>query len=140
MADRQPNCLQVDADFYFKIDDDVAVNVDALADYLDERRTQGNLYLVSVWMAGCGWSDRSHLWLVTLVRACTGRFFKAICVAPILARMLNAVLKSWRPRACQPFPRLCSAAACMLFVESLRCLIYGTWLPAGLHEVWSGAH
>ena len=47
MADRRPCCLQVDADFYFKIDDDVAVNVDALADYLDERRTQGNLYLVS---------------------------------------------------------------------------------------------
>ena len=59
VADRQPNCLQVDADFYFKIDDDVAVNVDALADYLDERRTQGNLYLVSVPMAGCGWSDCS---------------------------------------------------------------------------------
>ena len=50
MPDRQPHCLQVDADFYFKIDDDVAVNVDALADYLDERRTQGNLYLVSVRM------------------------------------------------------------------------------------------
>ena len=37
---------KIDADFYFKIDDDVAVNVDALADYLDARRTQGNLYLV----------------------------------------------------------------------------------------------
>ena len=38
---------KIDADFYFKVDDDVAVNVDALADYLDARRTQGNLYLVS---------------------------------------------------------------------------------------------
>ena len=38
---------KIDADFYFKIDDDVAVNVDALADYLDARRSQGNLYLVS---------------------------------------------------------------------------------------------
>lgn len=38
---------KIDADFYFKIDDDVAVNVDALADYLDAHRTQGNLYLVS---------------------------------------------------------------------------------------------
>ena len=47
-ADRQSTHPQVDADFYFKIDDDVAVNVDALADYLDERRTQGNLYLVSI--------------------------------------------------------------------------------------------
>jgi hypothetical protein len=35
-----------DADFYFKIDDDVAVNVYAMADYLAARRTQGNLYLV----------------------------------------------------------------------------------------------
>ena len=59
MADRQPTCLQVDADFYFKIDDDVAVNVDALADYLDERRTQGNLYLVRDQMAGCGCSGCS---------------------------------------------------------------------------------
>ncbi len=39
---------KIDADFYFKIDDDVAVNVDALADYLDAHRTQGNLYLVSM--------------------------------------------------------------------------------------------
>jgi Galactosyltransferase len=37
-----------DADFYFKIDDDVAVNVYAMADYLAARRTQGNLYLVSL--------------------------------------------------------------------------------------------
>lgn len=37
---------KIDADFYFKIDDDVAVNVDALAHYLRERRTQGNLYVV----------------------------------------------------------------------------------------------
>lgn len=36
----------IDADFYFKIDDDVGVNVPALAEYLEERRTQGNLYLV----------------------------------------------------------------------------------------------
>eukprot|EP00887_Chlorella_sp_A99_P003159 scaffold9.g3159.t1 len=36
---------KVPADFYFKIDDDVAVNVDALADYLEERRGQGNLYM-----------------------------------------------------------------------------------------------
>lgn len=28
----------------------------------------------------------------------------------------------------------------MLFVEALRCLTSGAWLPAGLHEVWSGAH
>ena len=35
-----------DADFYFKIDDDVAVNVDALANYLAAKRNQGNLYLV----------------------------------------------------------------------------------------------
>ncbi|EFN59688.1 hypothetical protein CHLNCDRAFT_133227 [Chlorella variabilis] len=35
----------VHADFYFKIDDDVAVNVQALSDYLRERRQQGNLYL-----------------------------------------------------------------------------------------------
>ena len=35
-----------DADFYFKIDDDVAVNVDAMAAYLQTKRNQGNLYLV----------------------------------------------------------------------------------------------
>ena len=38
---------KIDADFYFKVDDDVAVNVDALADYLEAHRTQGNLYMVS---------------------------------------------------------------------------------------------
>ena len=37
---------KIDADFYFKVDDDVAVNVDAMAQYLGERRSQGNLYLV----------------------------------------------------------------------------------------------
>ena len=36
---------KIDADFYFKIDDDVAVNVDAMATYLTQRRNQGNLYL-----------------------------------------------------------------------------------------------
>lgn len=36
-----------DADFYFKIDDDVAVNIDAMANYLNAKRNQGNLYLVS---------------------------------------------------------------------------------------------
>ena len=40
-----------DADFYFKIDDDVAVNVDAMATYLQAKRNQGNLYLVSNHMA-----------------------------------------------------------------------------------------
>jgi hypothetical protein len=35
-----------DADFYFKIDDDVAVNIDAMATYLAAKRNQGNLYLV----------------------------------------------------------------------------------------------
>ncbi len=35
-----------DADFYFKIDDDVAVNIDAMAAYLAAKRNQGNLYLV----------------------------------------------------------------------------------------------
>ena len=47
---------KIEADFYFKIDDDVAVNVDALADYLDARRSQGNLYLV-----GLHQSVSSHL-------------------------------------------------------------------------------
>ena len=37
---------KIDADFYFKVDDDVAVNVAALTGYLQQRRTQGNLYLV----------------------------------------------------------------------------------------------
>lgn len=34
------------AHFYFKVDDDVAVNVEALTAYLNERRGQGNLYMV----------------------------------------------------------------------------------------------
>lgn len=37
---------RVDADFYFKVDDDVAMNVGAMAEYLQSKRTQGNLYLV----------------------------------------------------------------------------------------------
>ena len=37
---------RVDADFYFKVDDDVAMNVGAMAEYLQAKRTQGNLYLV----------------------------------------------------------------------------------------------
>eukprot|EP00891_Asterochloris_glomerata_P007456 jgi/Astpho2/7456/e_gw1.00114.96.1_t len=52
---------KVDADFYFKIDDDVAVNVDALADYLDERRTQGNLYLGCM-KSGQVLTDRRYKW------------------------------------------------------------------------------
>lgn len=35
----------IDAHFYFKVDDDVAINVDALAGYLRERQSQPNLYL-----------------------------------------------------------------------------------------------
>ena len=42
---------KIEADFYFKIDDDVAVNVDAMAQYLKSRRNQGNLYMVR---QGCG--------------------------------------------------------------------------------------
>ena len=37
---------RVDADFYFKVDDDVAMNVGAMAEYLQAKRSQGNLYLV----------------------------------------------------------------------------------------------
>ena len=37
---------RVDADFYFKVDDDVAMNVGAMAEYLQSKRSQGNLYLV----------------------------------------------------------------------------------------------
>lgn len=35
-----------DADFYFKVDDDVALNLEALSDYLTARRMKKNLYLV----------------------------------------------------------------------------------------------
>lgn len=34
------------ADFYFKVDDDVALSTDALHDYLLPRRSEANLYLV----------------------------------------------------------------------------------------------
>ena len=37
---------KIDAYFYFKVDDDVAVNIDAMEAYLQERKNQGNLYLV----------------------------------------------------------------------------------------------
>lgn len=52
---------KIDADFYFKIDDDVAVNVDALADYLDAHRTQGNLYLGCM-KSGQVLTDRRYKW------------------------------------------------------------------------------
>ena len=35
------------AHFYFKIDDDVAVNMEALTEYLETKRGQSNLYMVS---------------------------------------------------------------------------------------------
>lgn len=38
---------KIDAHFYFKIDDDVAVNVDAMESYLLGMKNQGNLYLVN---------------------------------------------------------------------------------------------
>ena len=38
---------KIDAYFYFKVDDDVALNIDAMETYLQERKNQGNLYLVS---------------------------------------------------------------------------------------------
>ena len=37
--------LQFRADFYFKVDDDVIVNVPALVAYLEPRRQHGNLYM-----------------------------------------------------------------------------------------------
>lgn len=49
---------KVDADFYFKIDDDIGVNVDALGRYLAKKRTQGNLYLVRGGRVTGGWSNR----------------------------------------------------------------------------------
>eukprot|EP00884_Botryococcus_braunii_P009240 jgi/Botrbrau1/18317/Bobra.0179s0045.1 len=36
---------EFDADFYFKLDDDIAVNVYTMADYLAPLRTRGNLFL-----------------------------------------------------------------------------------------------
>ena len=39
---------KIDAYFYFKVDDDVALNIDAMEAYLQERKNQGNLYLVSL--------------------------------------------------------------------------------------------
>lgn len=35
-----------DADFYFKVDDDVALSLEAMSDYLAARRAKGNLYMV----------------------------------------------------------------------------------------------
>ncbi len=43
------------ADFYFKVDDDVIVNVPALIAYLEPRRQQGNLYMVR-YLPVSGWS------------------------------------------------------------------------------------
>ena len=50
-----------DASFYFKIDDDVAVNVPALADYLAQRAGQGNLYLGCM-KSGQVLTDRRYKW------------------------------------------------------------------------------
>ena len=50
-----------DAAFYFKIDDDVAVNVPALADYLAQRAGQGNLYLGCM-KSGQVLTDRRYKW------------------------------------------------------------------------------
>lgn len=50
-----------DADFYFKIDDDVAVNVPAMAAYLAARRGQGNLYLGCM-KSGQVLTDRRYKW------------------------------------------------------------------------------
>ncbi len=49
-----------DADFYFKIDDDVAVNIDAMATYLQAKRNQGNLYLVCTLTSVCA---QIRIWL-----------------------------------------------------------------------------
>ncbi|CAL8462361.1 g1894 [Coccomyxa elongata] len=50
-----------DADFYFKIDDDVAVNIDAMAAYLAAKRNQGNLYLGCM-KSGQVLTDRRYKW------------------------------------------------------------------------------
>ncbi|CAL5227666.1 g10673 [Coccomyxa viridis] len=50
-----------DADFYFKIDDDVAVNIDAMANYLQAKRNQGNLYLGCM-KSGQVLTDRRYKW------------------------------------------------------------------------------
>jgi len=50
-----------DAAFYFKVDDDVAINVPALAAYLDARRGEGNLYLGCM-KSGAVLTDRRYKW------------------------------------------------------------------------------
>jgi len=50
-----------DAAFYFKVDDDVALNVPALAAYLDGRRGEGNLYLGCM-KSGAVLTDRRYKW------------------------------------------------------------------------------
>ncbi|KAK9842850.1 hypothetical protein WJX74_003372 [Apatococcus lobatus] len=52
---------RVDADFYFKVDDDVAMNVGAMAEYLQSKRTQGNLYLGCM-KSGQVLTDRRYKW------------------------------------------------------------------------------
>ena len=58
------------ADFYFKVDDDVIVNVPALVAYLEPRRQHGNLYMVrgACEEPGC-MSTRPALMLITMAPA-----------------------------------------------------------------------
>lgn len=65
-----------DADFYFKIDDDVAVNIDAMAAYLQAKRNQGNLYLVRTLTSECD--------------LCTDAFLALLCcIATVCCRGLG---------------------------------------------------
>ena len=45
---------KIDAYYYFKVDDDVAVNIDAMEAFLQERKNQGNLYLVRLYSRHLG--------------------------------------------------------------------------------------
>ena len=66
---------KVDADFYFKVDDDVAINIDAMESYLQSRRAQGNIYMVSKHSCGflcqavCNISMSGHYYLEAALAA-----------------------------------------------------------------------
>jgi len=52
---------KIDAYFYFKVDDDVAVNIDAMETYLTEQKNQGNLYMGCM-KSGQVLTDRRYKW------------------------------------------------------------------------------
>ena len=120
---------KIDAYFYFKVDDDVALNIDAMETYLTERKNQGNLYLVSTLLFLSKWP---HYDVKLLLCGRCGAHLLLCSLQQFLAKGHKICLK-----ACQTIPLFRSHLRNMVALMQLSWECFNDHLHAGLHEVGS---